>query len=278
MGFNATITDNRTKAFWEKVCKTSTCWFWTCGFYERKGYGQFWVGKRNIAAHRYSWQLTHGNVPVDRCILHKCGNASCVNPDHLYLSEKDYNKHDCTEYNNDNSLEAILTKDFIDKFWSKVHKTTSCWLWTGGTWGSKMKYGRIWDRYRVLNAHHVSWMIHHREVPTGMFVLHHCDVPLCVNPAHLFLGTAADNMHDCIAKGRVYGGDKHWSHQYPGMIRRGEKHHNAKLTDDDVREIFKMSKEGRLQQDIAECFNVSEKNISLIVTRKTWKHVQEVVL
>lgn len=86
-------------------------------------------------------------------------------------------------------------------FWRRVVKTDTCWLWMG----AKSKgYGR----YRIVRGansrrcHRVSWELAHGPIPPGMVVMHSCDNPSCVNPAHLSLGTQRDNVHDAIAKGR----------------------------------------------------------------------------
>ena len=91
-------------------------------------------------------------------------------------------------------------------FWSNVDKTSGCWLWTGSTNGCG--YGQFTYNGKLEKAHRVSWQIHHGPLPlwsghtTGICVLHRCDVPLCVNPDHLFLGTQGDNVADMIEKGR----------------------------------------------------------------------------
>lgn len=89
-----------------------------------------------------------------------------------------------------------------DRFWTKVRKTESCWIWVGSK--SRKGYGRIGtEKFASAKlAHRVSWEIHRGEIPTGALVLHHCDNPSCVRPDHLFLGSGADNNADMARKGR----------------------------------------------------------------------------
>lgn len=73
----------------------------------------------------------------------------------------------------------------------------------------------MWINRKYRRAHRISFLLHRGPIPDGLCVLHHCDVPSCVNPDHLFVGTRRDNMADCFAKAR---------HAH------GETHHKAKLT------------------------------------------------
>lgn len=94
-----------------------------------------------------------------------------------------------------------------DRFWSRVNKTSTCWVWQGAPWA--FGYGRIEVNGRGVSTHRFSWERHNGKIPEGMSVLHKCDVPLCVNPAHLFLGTQEDNMRDRAAKGRFVYTESH---------------------------------------------------------------------
>jgi hypothetical protein len=91
------------------------------------------------------------------------------------------------------------------RFWSKVPKTDGCWIWTGAFTGapsSGSRYGEISVEGRPQRAHRVAWFLSHGEWPAG-HVLHACDMPSCVRPSHLFLGSQADNMQDAALKGRT---------------------------------------------------------------------------
>jgi hypothetical protein len=107
----------------------------------------------------------------------------------------------------------------------------------------------------MKKAHRVAWEVVNGPIPAGMFVLHRCDTPGCINSDHLFLGGHQENRDDCAAKGR---------HTY------GEKHPLAKLTKGDVLAIRASPAK---QADLARQYCVSEQLISLIIKRKTWKHI-----
>lgn len=117
-----------------------------------------------------------------------------------------------------------MTLTGFDRLWSRTQQGESgCLVFTGYIDRSN-GYGKLTVHRRTKLAHRFSWELTNGPIPDGMFVCHHCDNPPCVNPDHLFLGTAYDNMRDMIAKGRA---------RSPVGIACG----NAKLTDQQVREI-----------------------------------------
>src|SRR5262245_52091786 len=94
---------------------------------------------------------------------------------------------------------TIERKPLQDRFWKYVNKTETCWLWTGAK--HEFGYGLInkgGAGGRILRAHRVIWEWTNGPIPKGFFVCHHCDVPACVRPDHLFLGTNKDNVQDMI--------------------------------------------------------------------------------
>jgi len=145
-----------------------------------------------------------------------------------------------------------------DRFWDKVNKTETCWLWTAAKDGrgyGKLQVGTLAEP-KLMNAARLSYEIANGPIAGRAQVLHHCDVRLCVRPDHLFLGTPADNMADKVLKGRQ---------------PRGESIPSSKLTERDVLRIRALYAEGISQSKLARAFGVNVTTIFHIVHNKTWK-------
>lgn len=121
-----------------------------------------------------------------------------------------------------------------ERFWRKVQKTDSCWLWIGSR--NQKGYGQFSIEGRLHHAHRIAFQLFGGHIPEGFFVLHSCDNPSCVNPRHLRAGTAKENTRDCILKGR-------------DRKRR-------KLTDDQVVAVCNELRRGRDAHLIAEQFGI----------------------
>lgn len=135
-----------------------------------------------------------------------------------------------------------------------------CWHWLGPV--EPVGYGVFGMANKVLKAHRLVYETRFGEIPKGMYVCHRCDVRDCVNPAHLFLGTHADNMHDMATKGRRKG------------ICQGDDHGIAKLKESQIPTIRALYSEGKTYQQIADLYSVSRATIWRVVTGVYWRHVQ----
>jgi hypothetical protein len=134
---------------------------------------------------------------------------------------------------------------------------SGCWLWLGrlNEWG----YGVFRENGKTTLAHRSSWIAENGEIPKGMLACHLCDIPACINPEHLWLGTDLDNSSDCIKKGR-------------NRQLAGGKHPNASMTEDQAKEaIFLISK--RDDGEIAEIIGCTKNAVNLIRRNRTWRHL-----
>lgn len=149
------------------------------------------------------------------------------------------------------------------RFWSKVKKTSGCWSWTA--YKNPNGYGmfRHTTHGMMKLSHRVAWELKNGKIPDGMNCLHRCDNPPFVRPSHLFLGTQADNYMDMVKKGRA-------------NRAVGERLGFAKLTEAEVKEIRKKYIPHKYSTyRLALEYKVGNSAIWKIVSRNTWKHVEE---
>lgn len=139
-----------------------------------------------------------------------------------------------------------------------------CLIWTGNK--SKFGYGHIRWSGRSAYTHRLSYENNVGPIPAGMKVLHRCDKPACIDPAHLFLGTDLDNVADRQRKGRQAKGETVAKHV------RGENSPTASLTNAQVRAIRVAPGP---QRAIAARFSVCQMTVSNIKRRKLWAHLED---
>lgn len=144
--------------------------------------------------------------------------------------------------------------DIQSRFWSKVDKSGECWEWRAH---ARKGYGSIKVNGKAMYAHRLSWEMQNGSIPDGLKVLHRCDNPLCVNPAHLFIGTQKDNMEDRESKGR-------------GADRRGNKNGRSKIPAESIPAIMASTES---LSGLAARYGVSKTAIRYIRIRKNWAHI-----
>jgi hypothetical protein len=160
-------------------------------------------------------------------------------------------------YTNQQEYEFLLREGVSARFWKYVDKSGDHWLWTGA---SHNGYGRFLVQKGITRqAHRVSWMLSNQcSFPDEMQVLHRCDIPPCVHPDCLFIGTQDDNMKDMSRKGR-------------SLV--GETNARAKFCEDDIRRMRSLRSNGWSLSELAYEFNCGLSHVSQICNRQMWAHV-----
>ena len=161
-----------------------------------------------------------------------------------------------------------LSPEFPERFWKRIFIMTEgrgCWLWTASC--HDFGYGQLARGFGSkipIHAHVASWILHFGPVPSGLYVCHHCDVPQCCNPYHLFLGTQLENMRDAKRKNRN---------------AKGESQGSSKLTEKDVTEIRRRYIKGSGVKDRGNCqelsreFGIHPRALRLIAHKDRWRHI-----
>ncbi len=155
------------------------------------------------------------------------------------------------------------------RYWTRVDRSGgpgACWPWVG--YRDRSGYGIVYRDGGTTKAHRAAWELTNGPITDNLWVLHRCDNPPCVNPAHLFLGTARDNVADMMAKGRAVPR----SH-LPEHVLRGMAAGRARLTDEQVIAIRKSAVEGYGLRRLGRDYGVSYGTICALVTRRSWQHI-----
>lgn len=213
------------------------CWIWQ-GRPNRNGFGKYNREGKLILAHVGSWEAWRSKVPSLVRVKHSCKNRLCVNPDHLTLAP--------IKTHHVNSMEFIKSN-------SKIDAVTGCWNWLDRI--NHNGYGVVAVGSRSVLMHRAAWELTNGSIPPGYQVCHKCDNRKCVNPAHLFAGTANDNQQDKVQKNRQMKGQDCWK---------------AKLNPDAVRAIRNSSAPRR---ELAKVFNVCYAVITNVKSGRSWRHV-----
>ena len=139
----------------------------------------------------------------------------------------------------------------------KRGSVAECWEWSGLR--NPQGYGHFFADGSYRFAHRFSWTLKNGAIADGLFVLHRCDNPSCVNPRHLFLGTQKDNMRDCASKGRS---------------QRGESHAKTTLSESAIIEMRDRFAAGSITMaSLAREYGLDPSSVFGIVNRRTWKHI-----
>lgn len=143
------------------------------------------------------------------------------------------------------------TKTIAQRLYAKllINDLLECWNWQAGTNGGG--YGRMRVSGKHKPTHRIMWDLVYGDIPLEMHILHRCDNKACCNPTHLFIGTRSDNMAD--------------------MVKKGKQAH--RISDDDVRAIRSLDKQGVGLVDLSVKFDISTSHIYKIITRRRRKHI-----
>lgn len=238
-----------SQTFFSKICTAlgqgpdGDCHLWT-GTISESGAGAYstTIDRRmvNFKAHRIAHWMAYQQDDSGLYCNHTCGVNHCVNPKHLYLSDRH------------RGIAPVRLIRFIDRA-PGFGPNGDCWRYTGFI--SRSGYGTFSDeRSKPYQAHRFHFEMIHGVQPPEIHICHRCDNRACVNPEHLFAGTHAENMADRNAKGR-----------------QSRSRKQAKLTDEQARTI--KFNDHRPHDAIAASYGISRTTVSYIKSGRRWPHI-----
>jgi predicted DNA-binding protein (UPF0251 family) len=214
-------------------------------------------------------------------VCENCNATFFTWPNKVALAEALFCSRQCTDEGK--TKRAQSPEAIAQRFWSYVERRepTACWPWRGTadakgygrfSWGGR-KYKRSASAHRFALALTTGHFGVDGRITTTEHGLHSCDNPACCNPAHLRWGTNAENIADCVARGRRPKGDAHHSYLRPETVPRGEAK-GSKLTASQVYAIrVRYARGGVSQTELAREYGVARGTIENLLHRQTWKHV-----
>lgn len=160
---------------------------------------------------------------------------------------------------------------YAESFWSRVAapNESGCRLWKNKPAPSGYAQFRR-DDGKAHFVHRTAWELTNGPIPDGLLVCHRCDVRLCCEPAHLFLGTYAENSRDMVEKARSARGEKHGRRTKPERTARGARNGGARLTEEQARAVLAAKGSGESQESVGARFGVSQTAVSRIWNGRTW--------
>lgn len=155
-----------------------------------------------------------------------------------------------------------------DFFGSRIDERLDCdkcWNWTQAR--DQDGYGHTFFEERQWRTNRLSYFLWNGEIPPGKQVLHKCDNPPCVNPLHLFAGTAQDNVNDCVSKGRT--------NNAVGSGVAGSKLNEQQVAE--IRSLYLKRSKDRNMPALARKYGVKMTTIHAVIKNRSWKHVNPLV-
>ena len=253
-----------------RAAAVDDCWEWT-GKLAQRGYGRSNLGRAHVAAYK----VFVGNAPRGLVVAHTCRKRNCVNPQHLQLATTAQNNLDrpgCQIIADAQTQKKLAVKLAAKKrraqplivnastaarFWHKVEKTETCWLWRGTS--DESGYGRFCWKSWAKGAHVVAYYLGHGVWPKHD-VAHTCHQRSCVRPEHLKDLTRADHM--------AMDGEA-------GRFSRKHMHKRRKLSDDQVKDIKKIMRDTPRVDDrkIADGLHVTAACVRQIRRGETYQDI-----